>query len=142
MPVAMGGIEGNGTAGKIDRIGGSGSGDVQGARVVSVQSNGAQRYITIGLDGNPATATGCMSKTASTLGLQSTGYGNGATFQANGSTRATPTCTVVVTGGIPTVCLDTSSDGECTIPMGKEFDSTTTGTTGVPISTACTGTAK
>ena len=104
----MGGIEGNGAAGEIDRIGGSGSGDVQGARVVSIQSNRAQRYITIGLDGDPATTTRGVGQAISTLGLKSTGYGNGATFQANGSTRTTTTRTVVVTGGIPTVCLDTS----------------------------------
>ena len=48
----------------------------------------------------------------------------------------------MVTGGIPTICLDTSSDGECTISMGKEFDCTTTGTTGIGISTTCTRSTK
>ena len=117
---------------------------MQGARIVPVQLNCAQGKVAIGFDGNASPATRSGGQSVSALGLESAGNGYTATFQTDGSARSAPTALGVVGGGIPTIGEDFSSgsNSEGTIPMGKQFHCTPTGSTAVRVSTTASGTTK
>ena len=64
---------------------------MKSAGAVPVQLDCTKGKVSIGFDGYAASATGSGSQPVSTLGLESAGNGYTATFQADSSTRSTPT---------------------------------------------------
>ena len=142
VPVSMRGIEGKGTAGEINAIGRSGTGNVQGARAVPIQSYRSQGQVAVGFNSDAATPTGCGSQSVATFCLQGTGYGYRSTLQPDCTTGSTPATLCMCTGSITPICPDTARDREHTIAMGKKFHRSTPGTTGVEIAPTGTGTTQ
>ena len=117
---------------------------MQCTRCMSVQGDGSQGQVAIGLNGNAPPATRSGGQAVATLGFQGAGNRYASAFEADRSTGTGSTALGMLCGSIPPIGEDftSGSDGEHTIPMGKKFHRSTTGSSPIGISTPTTGTTE